>query len=49
MSKYKPETTKLDTATVKAFVQSFLDGKLKVCTIEIFSIFLTEYQCSWEL
>jgi len=29
MSKYKPPTTDLDTASVKAFVQDFMDGKLK--------------------
>lgn len=29
MAKYKPETTDLDAETLKNFVQSFLDGKLK--------------------
>jgi protein disulfide-isomerase A1 len=29
MTKYKPESTGVDTETIKAFAQSFLDGKLK--------------------
>nr|KAG5703827.1 hypothetical protein BaRGS_031461 [Batillaria attramentaria] len=29
MSKYKPESTDLGTDTIRSFVQSFLDGKLK--------------------
>ena len=30
MAKYRPETTDLDTDTIRSFVQSFVDGKLKV-------------------
>ena len=30
MTKFKPPTDKLDVASVKSFVQDFVDGKLKV-------------------
>ncbi|KAK7113651.1 protein disulfide-isomerase-like [Littorina saxatilis] len=30
MAKYKPESTDLDTETIRKFVQDFMDGKLKV-------------------
>jgi protein disulfide-isomerase A1 len=30
MTKYKPPTAALDTASVQAFVQEVLDGKIKV-------------------
>lgn len=30
MAKYKPAENKLDADSIKSFVQSFLDGKLKV-------------------
>lgn len=30
MTKYKPETDKLDAASVKSFAQDYVDGKLKV-------------------
>lgn len=32
MSKFKPSTTDLSSASIKKFVQDFLDGKLKVRT-----------------
>ena len=32
MAKYKPPTSDLDADSIKSFVQSFLDGKLKVCS-----------------
>lgn len=37
MQKYKPESPELDSKTIGAFVQSFMDGKLKV-------IILTEFR-----
>lgn len=33
MAKYKPADPKLDADNIRSFVQSFLDGKLKVTTI----------------
>ena len=34
MAKYKPESTDLDTETIRKFVQDFMDGKLKVSSAD---------------
>ena len=39
MTKYKPETADLDSASLKKFVQDIMDGKLKVFFLFITCLF----------
>ena len=36
MAKYKPADPKLDADNIRSFVQSFLDGKLKVTYVDLY-------------